>query len=55
VHHVANPDGAADLVAALAERLPAAKPTVITDLGPVLALHVGAGALVVCVEVDAPD
>jgi DegV family protein with EDD domain len=55
VHHVANPDGAADLVAALAERLPAAKPTVVTDLGPVLALHVGAGALVVCVEVDAPD
>jgi DegV family protein with EDD domain len=55
VHHVANPDGAADLVAALAERLPAAKPTVITDLGPVLALHVGAGARVLCVEVDAPD
>jgi DegV family protein with EDD domain len=57
VHHVANPDGAADLVAALAERLPAAKPTVVTDLGPVLALHVGAGALAVCVEVggDAPD
>src|SRR5271168_3165518 len=55
VHHVANPDGAADLVAALAERLPAAKPTVVTDLGPVLALHVGAGALAVCVQVDAPD
>jgi DegV family protein with EDD domain len=55
VHHVANPDGAADLVAALAERLPAAKPTVVTDLGPVLALHVGAGALAVCVEVDAPN
>jgi DegV family protein with EDD domain len=55
VHHVANPDGAADLVAALAECLPAAKPTVVTDLGPVLALHVGAGALAVCVEVDAPD
>jgi fatty acid-binding protein DegV len=51
VHHVANPDGAADLVAALAERLPAAKPTVVTDLGPVLALHVGAGALAVCLEV----
>jgi DegV family protein with EDD domain len=51
VHHVANPDGAADLVATLAERLPAAKPMVVTDLGPVLALHVGAGALAVCVEV----
>ncbi|MGA8547846.1 MAG: DegV family protein [Mycobacterium sp.] len=51
VHHVANPDGAADLVAALGERLPACEPAVVTDLGPVLALHVGAGALAVCVEV----
>jgi len=51
VHHVANPDGAADLVDALAERLPTSRPTVVTDLGPVLALHVGAGALAVCVEV----
>jgi DegV family protein with EDD domain len=51
VHHVANPDGAADLVDALAERLPTGKPVVVTDLGPVLALHVGAGALAVCVEV----
>jgi DegV family protein with EDD domain len=51
VHHVANPDGAADLVAALTERLPTCEPAVITDLGPVLALHVGAGALAVCVEV----
>jgi DegV family protein with EDD domain len=51
VHHVANPDGAADLVDALAERLPKGRPAVVTDLGPVLALHVGAGALAVCVEV----
>jgi fatty acid kinase fatty acid binding subunit len=51
VHHVANPDGATDLVAALTERLPRCEPAVITDLGPVLALHVGAGALAVCVEV----
>ena len=51
VHHVANPDGAADLVDALVERLPNGRPTVVTDLGPVLALHVGAGALAVCVEV----
>jgi DegV family protein with EDD domain len=51
VHHVANPDGAADLVAALTERLPRCEPAVIADLGPVLALHVGAGALAVCVEV----
>jgi fatty acid kinase fatty acid binding subunit len=51
VHHVANPDGAAELVDALVERLPNGRPTVVTDLGPVLALHVGAGALAVCVEV----
>jgi len=49
VHHVDNPDGAADIAAALAERLPAATPAIITDLGPVLALHVGAGALGVAV------
>jgi DegV family protein with EDD domain len=51
VHHVANPGGAADLVAALTERLPMCEPAVVTDLGPVLALHVGAGALAVCIEV----
>ncbi|ORV98553.1 DegV family protein [Mycobacterium kyorinense] len=51
VHHVANPDGADAVVAALAERLPACEPAIVTDLGPVLALHVGAGALAVCVEV----
>jgi DegV family protein with EDD domain len=50
VHHVANPDGAADVVAALAERLPSCEPALVTDLGPVLALHVGAGALAVCLE-----
>ncbi|MGH3551453.1 MAG: DegV family protein [Mycobacterium sp.] len=56
VQHVANPDGAADVVAALGERLPACEPAIVTDLGPVLALHVGAGALAVCFEVagDAP-
>ena len=51
VHHVANPDGAADLVAALTERLPTCEPVIVSDLGPVLALRVGAGALAVCVEV----
>lgn len=51
VHHVANPDGAADLAGALGERLPGCEPALVTDLGPVLALHVGSGALAVCVEV----
>ena len=50
VHHVANPDGAADLAAGLARRLPGCPPAVVTDLGPALGLHVGAGALAVCVD-----
>jgi DegV family protein with EDD domain len=50
VHHVANPDGAHEVAAALARRLPACEPAIITPLGPVLALHVGAGAVAVCLE-----
>ena len=50
VHHVANPDGAKEVAAALAQRLPACEPAIVTPLGPVLALHVGAGAVAVCLE-----
>ncbi|OBK21793.1 fatty acid-binding protein DegV [Mycobacterium asiaticum] len=50
VHHVANPDGAQDVAAALADRLPACEPAIVTPLGPVLALHVGDGALAVCLQ-----
>jgi DegV family protein with EDD domain len=50
VHHVANPDGAAEVAATLAQRLPACEPAMITELGPVLALHVGAGAVAVCLD-----
>lgn len=50
VHHVANPDGAQVVASTLAERLPACPPAIVTDLGPVLALHVGAGALAVVVD-----
>ncbi len=53
VHHVANPDGANQVAAALAQRLPACEPAMITELGPVLALHVGAGAVAVCLDVGA--
>ena len=53
VHHVADPDAAAEVAGALAERLPACEPAIITDLGPVLALHVGAGAVGVVVQL--PD
>ncbi|MEB3020672.1 DegV family protein [[Mycobacterium] crassicus] len=52
VHHVANPQGAHDLAGTLAERLPACEPALITDLCPTLALHVGAGAVAVCVDLD---
>ncbi|WIM89457.1 DegV family protein [Candidatus Mycobacterium wuenschmannii] len=55
VHHVANADGARSLADALAERLPHCEPAIVTGLGPVLALHVGAGALGVCVEVADVD
>jgi len=51
VHHVANPGGAEEVASTLAERLPACPPAIVTDLGPVLALHVGAGALGVVVDV----
>lgn len=50
VHHVANPGGAKEVAAALAERLPACEPAIITPLGPVLALHVGPGAVAVCLD-----
>ena len=55
VHHVANPDGAQKLAATLAERLPGCEPAIVTDLGPVPSLHVGAGALGVCVQLAADD
>lgn len=51
VHHVANPDGANEVAAALARRLPACEPAIITSLGPVLGVHVGTGAVAVCVAV----
>ncbi len=53
VHHVADPGTAAAVAGALAQRLPACEPAIVTDLGPVLALHVGAGAVGVVVELPA--
>jgi fatty acid kinase fatty acid binding subunit len=50
VHHVNNPDGAREVAKTLGERLPACEPAIITELGPVLALHVGAGAVAVCLD-----
>ncbi len=50
VHHVVNPQGAQDVATELAQRLPACEPATVTPMGPVLAVHVGAGAVAVCVE-----
>jgi DegV family protein with EDD domain len=50
VHHVGNPDAAAEVAAALVARLPHVKPPAVSAMGPVLAVHVGAGAIAVCVE-----
>ncbi len=50
VHHVANADAARDVAGALATRLPACDPAIVSPLGPVLALHVGDGALAVCLQ-----
>lgn len=51
VHHVANPDGGNEVAAELARRLPACEPPTVTPLGPVLAVHVGDGAVAVCLDV----
>ena len=52
VHHVDNHDGAAEIGAALTARLPQVNALSISDMGPVLAVHVGAGAVGVCLTVD---
>jgi fatty acid-binding protein DegV len=53
VHHVDNPEGAADVAATLAAALPGCGPAVVTDLGPVLGVHLGPGALGVVVAIPA--
>ena len=51
VQHVDNPSGAAEVAATLASVLPACGTPIVTDLGPVLGVHLGPGAVgvVVCV------
>ena len=53
VQHVDNPAGAADVAATLASALPACGHVVITDLGPVLGVHLGSGAVGVVVALEA--
>lgn len=50
VQHVDNPTGAAEVAATLASALPACGPPLVTDLGPVLGVHLGPGALGVVLE-----
>jgi DegV family protein with EDD domain len=52
VHHVDNHDGAAEIGAALTARLPQVTSLSIADMGSVLSVHVGGGAVGVCVTVD---
>ena len=52
VHHFDNPTAAAEVEAALVGRLPRIGAISITDMGPVLSVHVGSGAVGVCVTVD---
>lgn len=52
VHHIANPDAADEVAATLAAALPGCGDIVVTDLGPVIGVHVGPGALGVVVAVD---
>jgi DegV family protein with EDD domain len=50
VHHVDNYDDAAELGAALTARLPQIESLTVSDMGPVLAVHVGGGAVGACVS-----
>jgi DegV family protein with EDD domain len=50
VHHVDNHDAADEIGAALTTRLPQIESLVVTDMGPVLSVHVGGGAVGVAVQ-----
>jgi len=52
VHHVDNPAGAAEVAATLASALPACGPAIVTDLGPVLGVHLGPGAVAVVAALE---
>ncbi|MBS1695903.1 MAG: DegV family protein [Actinobacteria bacterium] len=52
VHHVDNHDAADEVGAALTRRLPQVESLTVTDMGPVLAVHVGGGAVGVCVMLE---
>ena len=51
VHHVDNHDAADEIGAALTTRLPQIESLTVTDMGPVLSIHVGGGAVGVAIQV----
>jgi DegV family protein with EDD domain len=51
VHHVDNHDAADEIGAALTTRLPQIESLVVTDMGSVLSIHVGGGAVGVVVQI----
>lgn len=51
VHHVDNHDAADELGAALTRRLPQISSLAVADMGPLLSIHVGGGAVGVAVQV----
>jgi len=53
VHHLGAADRARDLVARLAERLPGARPSLVSEVGAVLGAHAGPGLLGVVVVPEA--
>jgi DegV family protein with EDD domain len=53
VHHIENLAGANEVARELIARLHLAEPPSVTDMGPVLGVHVGTGAVGVCVDVRA--
>jgi DegV family protein with EDD domain len=52
VHHVDNLDAAEEIAGALSDRLPHLRSVSVTDMGAVLAVHVGGGAVGACITVE---
>ena len=52
VHHVDNHDAADEIGAALTARLPQIESLVVTDMGPVLSIHLGGGAVGVAIALQ---
>jgi DegV family protein with EDD domain len=51
VHHIRNLDAANVVARDLVARLDHVERPTVTDMGPVLGVHIGAGAVAVCVDI----